>query len=353
MRIKKVLLSLALLLFITGQSFSQLKAIESFDYPLGTLLDTLNGDGGSGWDGAWDLFDGNDSVMTVADTGFVYDDLNYVVPNTGYHFIGANPIAWQFQRYGRYLAQRWPNEAGTVYWLSTLYELKNFTTNGWALVSLYDGTTEQPGVGHEWGNDSIGVATYNPMGHSSYTVNDGPQWLVAEIFMTGDTLNNVYLWVSPDPEGGEPDTSLADAKGSWGMINGFNRVAVHWGGEGVGMTMCVDEIRLGTSWADVSSPLTAVEENPNELPTQYALSQNYPNPFNPTTNISFSIKKAGFVKLSIYNSLGEVVSQLVNENLNAGNYERNFDASNLSSGIYLYKLETSGGILTRKMVLMK
>jgi len=171
--------------------------------------------------------------------------------------------------------------------------------------------------------------------------------------MSGDTLSNVYLWVSPDPEGDEPDTNAADAKGRWNLVDGFNRVAVHFGGEGVGMIMAVDEIRLGESWIDVSSPLTAVEGNKNELPTDYALYQNYPNPFNPTTVISYQLPVTSFVTLKVYDLLGREMATLVNEEIPAGEYEVEFNAPNLPSGIYFYQLKAGQYSETRKMVLLR
>jgi hypothetical protein len=353
MKIKWVLLVMALTLFAAADGFSQLKAVESFDYPVGTSMDTLEADGGSGWAGPWEHFDLNGEVMIIADSGFAYTELNFPVPHIGNSIMGANAVAWGGQRYGRYLAETWPNEVGKVYWLSTLYQLTDFTTNGWALVSFYDSSAEKAGIGHEWGNDTIGVAVYNTAGHSGYSVHDGPQWLVASVYMSGDTLSNVYLWVSPDPDGEEPDTNAADAKGRWNLVDGFNRVAVHFGGEGVGMIMAVDEIRLGESWTDVSSPLTAVQGKESRVPAEYALSQNYPNPFNPGTKISFSIKEAGFVKLNVYNLIGQHIGTLVNEQLNIGTYERTFDASELPSGIYIYKLEAGNRVFAKKMILMK
>jgi hypothetical protein len=89
------------------------------------------------------------------------------------------------------------------------------------------------------------------------------------------------------------------------------------------------------------------------LPGQYALAQNYPNPFNPTTSIEFIIPQAGLVNLSVFNLLGEKVAQLVNEVKESGNYSVAFDASNLSSGIYIYTLQVNGNILTKKMTLLR
>ncbi len=85
----------------------------------------------------------------------------------------------------------------------------------------------------------------------------------------------------------------------------------------------------------------------------FNLEQNYPNPFNPETKIKFTIPENGNVKLTVYNSLGEHVKTLINGYLIKGNHEIFFDGSGLAAGIYLYRLETNKGTLTKKMQLMK
>ena len=85
---------------------------------------------------------------------------------------------------------------------------------------------------------------------------------------------------------------------------------------------------------------------------EYSLG-NYPNPFNPTTTISYQLKETGFVCLKVYNSLGQEVSTLVNENKSAGRYDVKFDASSLSSGIYFYTLRANGYSETKRMLLVK
>ncbi|MFZ2325076.1 MAG: T9SS type A sorting domain-containing protein [Ignavibacteriaceae bacterium] len=98
--------------------------------------------------------------------------------------------------------------------------------------------------------------------------------------------------------------------------------------------------------------ITSVEDV-KSLPTDFALEQNYPNPFNPTTTIRFSLPADNFVSLKIYNLLGQEIATLVNENKIAGNYNINFNASNLSSGVYLYKLDAGKFSAVKKLTLLK
>ena len=75
------------------------------------------------------------------------------------------------------------------------------------------------------------------------------------------------------------------------------------------------------------------------LPTEFSLNQNYPNPFNPNTVIEFSIPLKENVSLEVFNAIGQRVGRLVNKELSAGNYKYNFDASNLSSGVYFFQID--------------
>ena len=90
-----------------------------------------------------------------------------------------------------------------------------------------------------------------------------------------------------------------------------------------------------------------------EIPLEYSLEQNYPNPFNPSTKISYSIPEDGFVKLAVYNLLGEEVATIVSAFQKADRYEVSFYASGLSSGVYVYKIESSNYTSSKKLVLMK
>lgn len=128
--------------------------------------------------------------------------------------------------------------------------------------------------------------------------------------------NGEVFLVSPDNE------NVADT----GEIAGF----VDWSGDNV----------------------TKVEKL-NELPIEFSLEQNYPNPFNPTTTLEYSITEVSFVKLTIYDVLGNEVSKLVNKEQMAGKYNYNFDATNLSSGTYFLQINAGNFTDVKKMVLMK
>jgi PKD repeat protein len=98
---------------------------------------------------------------------------------------------------------------------------------------------------------------------------------------------------------------------------------------------------------------SAISNINNSVPEKFSLYQNYPNPFNPNSIIKFQIKDSRFVILKVYNTVGKEVAVLVNENIKAGTYETEFNASGLSSGIYFYKITAGDFTDTKKMILVK
>jgi photosystem II stability/assembly factor-like uncharacterized protein len=102
-----------------------------------------------------------------------------------------------------------------------------------------------------------------------------------------------------------------------------------------------------------TSAVTSVDEKESGIVNNFSLEQNYPNPFNPSTNIHYAISNRQLVQLKIYDVLGNEVATLVNEFKSAGNYEVDFNASKLSSGVYFYKLQAGSFIETKKMILLK
>ena len=101
-----------------------------------------------------------------------------------------------------------------------------------------------------------------------------------------------------------------------------------------------------------TTPATLVKAS-TMLPSGFTLNQNYPNPFNPSTQIQFSVPEAGFVTLKVYDMLGREVATLVNQELTPSSYSINWNAANVASGVYLYKLDAGNYSVTKKMVLMK
>lgn len=93
--------------------------------------------------------------------------------------------------------------------------------------------------------------------------------------------------------------------------------------------------------------------NTGEIVNGYQLKQNYPNPFNPTTNIKFSIPKEGFVSLKVFDITGKEVATLVNQNMKTGSYSADWNASEMSSGVYIYKITANDFTSTKKMTLVK
>ncbi|MBT8378955.1 MAG: T9SS type A sorting domain-containing protein [Ignavibacteria bacterium] len=123
------------------------------------------------------------------------------------------------------------------------------------------------------------------------------------------------------------------------------------------LTILVDVGNNGTidDTLHIENQITDIEDDHSLMliPDEYRLDQNYPNPFNNSTVIKYAIPQEGLVTLKIYNAIGEEVATLLNETKQAGNYTATFDATNLTSGIYLYRLQSGEFIETKKMILLK
>jgi hypothetical protein len=107
----------------------------------------------------------------------------------------------------------------------------------------------------------------------------------------------------------------------------------------------------GVLYGDTS--LVGINQISSEIPGKFSLSQNYPNPFNPNTKIQFALPNSAFVKVIVYDALGKEVETIVNEQLNAGTFEAEWNAVNYPSGVYYYKLSAGDYSETKKMVLIR
>ncbi|MDZ7764160.1 MAG: T9SS type A sorting domain-containing protein [Melioribacteraceae bacterium] len=115
--------------------------------------------------------------------------------------------------------------------------------------------------------------------------------------------------------------------------------------------MDIDVSRWLYTW--IGDSMISDVEGDESVELKFELSQNYPNPFNPSTTINYSVPTSGLVTLKVYNILGQEVKTLVNTVQNAGFHNVSFDASTLSSGVYIYRLSSGNFVNTKKMILLK
>ena len=107
------------------------------------------------------------------------------------------------------------------------------------------------------------------------------------------------------------------------------------------------------AWYENLSTVGFAPNDSEVIPLAYRLYNNYPNPFNPSTIISYTLPQSGLVQLKVFDMLGCEVANLVNKEQSIGNYEIEFNASNLSSGIYLYRLQSGSFTETKKFILLR
>ena len=139
-----------------------------------------------------------------------------------------------------------------------------------------------------------------------------------------------------------PDSSMIDT--IYSLANSVN-------GDGIPFPQ-VDLWNFGANFpvSVIDIPVSVEDET---IPARFQLSQNYPNPFNPVTSIQYAVSSQQFVSLKVYDVLGNEVATLVNEEKSADSYVVRFDGQRLTSGIYIYKLETNNYLDVKKMILMK
>ena len=113
------------------------------------------------------------------------------------------------------------------------------------------------------------------------------------------------------------------------------------------------DIPLAKIFLNGNGVLTEVAENRPGIPDNFGISQNYPNPFNPSTNISFNIPKRSQVSLKVFDLLGREVATIVSEEMSAGSYSRTWNAVNMPSGVYFYRLQSGSFNETKKLVLLR
>jgi hypothetical protein len=178
--------------------------------------------------------------------------------------------------------------------------------------------------------------------------NDGDQ----DIIVSNDASRTLSLYYN--------NNGVFQYKMRAGAYNGFSSpVFGDFNNDGKGDVVGVGFIPPFGFFSDIvfikgkNTGLTGVSGSGNNTPSAFILGQNYPNPFNPVTKINYDIPKTAAVKLTVYDLLGREVKTLINELKNPGRYEVTFDGSNLSSGVYFYRINADAFSDIRKMVLIK
>jgi len=168
------------------------------------------------------------------------------------------------------------------------------------------------------------------------------------VIMAGATgTNNTITFYNNFIKMFESNSSWGDGVGGYKMGSGASETPSFSQSASGRIVICAIVAKLS------GSPTAVNDKNENILPTSFELLQNYPNPFNPTTNINFSIQQSGLVTLKVFNILGQEVATLVNQNMQPGKYSVDFNASKLSSGVFIYQLTAGTYTSTKKMMLLK
>ena len=235
--------------------------------------------------------------------------------------------------------------AGT-YW--GLFTSSNFGVS-WQEAGFVDTTVWS--VACSQGNVLVSTFRIDGMGRSGgyYSTDGGRTWA------RNDSLNATVLYTRENVV--------------WSVSDGFFGVSmdggIKWRDITDGLQNANYDIAINDSYAFVATAfgvyrrplseiLASVREIPvGAIPARLTLAQNYPNPFNPTTSIEFSLPKAGFVSLKVFNIIGEEVATLISEEMKAGTFSTQWDASHVASGVYLYRLSTTNGVQTRRLVFLR
>ena len=208
-----------------------------------------------------------------------------------------------------------------------------------------DASGQEGGGGAAQTNDA--TWTNNFFGSSSWDNPGGDFNTLLSTLSVGGI--SVYTW---------PTTAnFVNTVQDWLDNPGQNFGLIMVGPEGEGQT----SKRFNSREAENDKPFLTVNytvnstsnEDESEIPTTAELEQNYPNPFNPTTNISFALPEAAQVQLNVYDIVGRKVATVFDGFRSAGSHQFTFDAANLSSGIYIYTLESANFMLSRKLTLIK
>ncbi len=245
------------------------------------------------------------------------------------------------------------------YLLSVLLRARIFEEFGGETLE-WDESTERLYIFNNNGAIGIQSLTLDPQGvvildFDEYDSTEAPR----------DNARDFARWDIMEQSGFPSSSLTAGPDGGWAYMNFGSTENIATGDtayvwiaftHGADLDEVDDRLDAAVAKADdlgiIGDPVST-EPTDSQLPSRFALEQNYPNPFNPTTNIRFDLPESAHTSVTVYDMLGRQVATLLNEQMPAGTHTVNFDASSLSSGIYLYRMQANGQTLTRSMTLIK
>lgn len=203
--------------------------------------------------------------------------------------------------------------------------------------------------------DSLWIQRYNGPGNGGDIARSIAVDGLGNVYITGESPGSVtgldYATLKYNSSGIQQWITRYNGPGNAGdeaysiAIDGLGNIYVTGGSGGNGTSNDYATIKY--------SQLVGIQPISNEFQQGFSLAQNYPNPFNPTTNLGFALSNSSFVRLIIYDALGRQLETLINEQLSAGIYEVDWNASQYSSGVYYYKIDSDEYTDTKRMVLLK
>lgn len=322
---------------------------ENFDYPVGDSL------GAHGW---VSYSGGSTNYLAVTSPGLVYS--GYILSNIG----NATKVLGNGQ--DAYKDFSTPDSTGSLY-ISFMVNVTSALAGDY-FFALLPPTSTTLYTARFWAKDSSGSVAFGlskstaGAGGIFYT---GGNYSYATTYLvvikyqfvpvgTNDDIMNVYIFNAGVPATEPASPSIGPVTGT-APDNTLGRIALRQGSAAIAPLAGVDGFRVSKSW---DFAITSISNESNNISENFNLAQNYPNPFNPNTTIKYTIAEKGFIRLTIYNSLGEEVSNLVNSNRDKGSYTVNFNGNGLNSGIYFYKLtykNKNGNNFTdtKKLILLK
>ncbi|VAX23892.1 hypothetical protein MNBD_IGNAVI01-268, partial [hydrothermal vent metagenome] len=314
---------------------------------------------------AWDNFhldslsyDSNHNVIktvgkTWVDTGWVNQTKNLLTYDDNNNLIETIMMMWQEngwvninKQVTTYNEKNLKTEWLSKFWMDTEWVDQMRTTYNYDMSDLLTDELTRINMFVEWKTSQIKKYEYNSNGQEivKYTKEIDP--------MSGDTTSNTKVSSSYSD-----DLLTEELTQDWANTEWVNSDLETYTYEDNQLTVELWQVWKNNSWENkerwTHTYGTVDVKNGNNLVYNFSLEQNYPNPFNPSTTISFTIDKREHVELAVYNSIGQLVTKLINEEKSAGDYQVTFNASNLPSGIYYYQLLAGNRVLTKKCILLK